>query len=116
MLILFGKKIVENKKIRFALTEVFGIGFSSANKMCNDLSIPLNAKVSGLSEDTQNLISAYIKEHFIVDKQLKSAIKTNIETYIDLQTVRGFRHRSFLPVRGQRTHSNGRTRKRLKKR
>jgi small subunit ribosomal protein S13 len=112
MLILFGKKISNEKKVRYALTEIFGIGFSSANKMCNLLDIPLNLKIADLTENQIFLISTYIKENFLLDSQLKSQIQNNIQTYIDINSVRGFRHRSKLPVRGQRTHSNGKTRKR----
>jgi len=59
------------------------------------------------------LFIIYIKENFLLDLQLKSVIQNNIQKYIDINSVRGFRHRSKLPVRGQRTHSNGKTRKRV---
>ena len=111
MLILFGKKISEEKQIRYALTEIFGIGFSISNKMCNLLNIPLKLKTKELTENQQLHITTYIKEKFLTDVLLKSYIQDNIQNYITINSVRGFRHRSKLPVRGQRTHSNGRTRK-----
>jgi small subunit ribosomal protein S13 len=112
MLIIFGKKISSNKKIRYALKEVFGIGISTANNICNILSISHNTKTFDLTEQQKIDISSYLKEHFLLDAMLKTQIQTNIQRYIAINSVRGFRHRSKLPVRGQRTHSNGRTRKR----
>ena len=109
MLIIFGKKITDDKKVRYALTEIFGIGYSISNRMCNLLNIPL--KISDLTENQKFHISTYIKENFLIDTQLKLQIKNNIQNFIEIKSVRGFRHRTNLPVRGQRTHSNGRTRK-----
>ena len=111
MLIIFGKKISDDKKIRYALPEIYGIGFSVANKICNVLNIPLNLKTRDLTEYQNFLISTYIKENYLIDSLLKSQIKNNIQLTIDIKSVRGFRHRTKLPVRGQRTHSNGKTRK-----
>jgi small subunit ribosomal protein S13 len=113
MLIIFGKKITENKKVRYALREVFGIGLSLSNEICNNLNIPLNIKISELTENQNTEISTYMKENFTIDATLKSLIQNNIQNYVDINCVRGFRHRSKLPVRGQRTHSNGRTRKKM---
>jgi len=112
MLIIFGKKISDEKQVRYALSELYCIGFSIANKICNLLDIPLNVKISDLTEHQKFLISTYIKENYLIDNQLKIQLQNNIQTTIDIKSVRGFRHRSKLPVRGQRTHSNGRTRKR----
>jgi len=113
MFILFGKKISNEKKVRYGLTEIFGIGYANSNKMCNLLNIPLSLKINDLTEIQKFQISTYIKENFLLDLQLKSVIQNNIQKYIDINSVRGFRHRSKLPVRGQRTHSNGKTRKRV---
>ena len=70
MLIIFGKKITNEKKVRFALTEVYGIGYSISNKMCNLLNIPLNLKISDLTENQKFNISMYIKENFLIDNLL----------------------------------------------
>jgi small subunit ribosomal protein S13 len=113
MLIIFGKKITDNKKVRYALTEIFGVGLSLSTQMCNLLSIPLNLKIADLTESQKLQITTYIKEKFVVDAHLKSQVQNNIQNYIDINSVRGFRHRTHLPVRGQRTHSNGKTRKKL---
>jgi small subunit ribosomal protein S13 len=113
MFILYGKKISDEKKVRYGLTEIFGIGYANANKMCNLFDIPLNLKIGDLTEIQKFQISMYIKENFLLDLQLKSSIQNNIQKYIEINSVRGFRHRSKLPVRGQRTHSNGKTCKRI---
>lgn len=109
MLIIFGKKITDEKKIRYALTTLYGIGYKQASKICDTLSIPLNAKLSDLNEVQKLEISQYIKQNLIIEDKLKKLIKNNIEKYISNSSVRGFRHRNNLPVRGQRTHTNAKT-------
>lgn len=111
MLIILGKQISFNRKVRYALTEILGIGISKSTKMCNLLSIPFNLKIVELTEYQSLLITTYIKENFLIESLLQSEVKSNIKNYIEINSVRGFRHRSKLPVRGQRTHSNGKTRK-----
>lgn len=111
MFIFFGKKISENKKVRYALPEIYGLGYTTSNNLCNYLNIPLNLRILELTENQKYEIASYIKENFILDLQLKDLIKNNIQKYIVTNTIRGFRHRTKLPVRGQRTHSNGKTRK-----
>jgi small subunit ribosomal protein S13 len=113
LLIIFGKKLNTSKRIRYALTTIFGIGFSRANKICNELNIPQTVKVSELTELQKFTISSYIKQHFLVEAKLKQKVHENIETLIQINSVKGFRHRSKLPVRGQRTHSNAKTCKKL---
>lgn len=113
MLIIFGKKLSDSKKVRYALTNIFGIGLTSANKICNLLNIPQTVKVSELTEIQKLSLSTYIKQHFLVESKLKQKIHENIETLIQINSVKGFRHRSKLPVRGQRTHSNAKTCKKL---
>jgi small subunit ribosomal protein S13 len=109
MLIIFGKKLINSKKVRYALTDIFGIGFSSANKICNLLEIPLSVKISDLTDLQKQSLTSSIKQHFIVEARLKQQIQENIRTLISINSVKGFRHRSKLPVRGQRTHSNAKT-------
>lgn len=113
MLILFGKKLIDSKKVRYALTTIFGIGFSNANKICNFLNIPQTVKVSELTEFQKQTLSNYLKQNFLVETKLKQKIHENIETFITINSVKGFRHRSKLPVRGQRTHSNAKTCKKI---
>ena len=109
MLIIFGKKLNEDKKVRFGLTEIFGIGTSRAYFLCNALNIPLSLKISELTESQVLEISAYIKQNYVVEAKLQQNIQENINTCITINSVRGFRHRMKLPVRGQRTHSNAKT-------
>jgi small subunit ribosomal protein S13 len=109
VLIIFGKKINEFKKVRFALTYIFGIGFSNAHKLCNFLNIPQTIKIFELTEIQKMEISTFIKKNFIVEARLKKNIQNNVKTFIAINSIRGFRHRVKLPVRGQRTRSNAQT-------
>lgn len=113
MLIIFGKKLIDTKKVRYGLKEVFGIGLSNANRICKDLSIPPTITISELTEIQKLNISTYIKQHFMVESKLKQKVYENVNDLITINCVKGFRHRSKLPVRGQRTHSNARTCKRV---
>ena len=113
MLIIFGKKISENKLVRYGLKEIFGIGLTYSKKICDYLNIPNKLRVSELTEIQKLEISKYIKKHYLVESKLKKQIQNNVETYISNNSIRGFRHRSKLPVRGQRTHSNAKTCRRV---
>jgi small subunit ribosomal protein S13 len=113
MIIIFGKKLPDSKKIRYALTNIFGIGFASANKICNILNIPNTVKISDLTEVQKQILIGYIKQNFIIESKLKQQIHSNIQDLIITNSVKGFRHRNKLPVRGQRTHSNAKTCKKI---
>ena len=113
MLIIFGKKISDKKKIRYALTDLYGIGLVQASVICDNLNLPPNITIKDLTEHQISQISKYIKNNFKVENQLKKYVKNNINIYINNKSLRGFRHRNKLPVRGQRTHSNARTCKRV---
>jgi len=114
MLILFGKKLDDTKTVPYGLTKIFGIGLTNAKKICMYLNIPNKIKISDLTETQKFNISTYIKQHFNVELKLKQHISENIEKFILINSVKGFRHRSNLPVRGQRTHSNAKTCRRVK--
>jgi small subunit ribosomal protein S13 len=109
MLIIFGKKISEKKKIRYALTDLYGIGKNKANIICDALNLPQNLTVTNLTENQKLKLSKYIKQNLKVESQLNKQIKDNINKYITNKSIRGFRHRNKLPVRGQRTHTNAKT-------
>ena len=113
MLIIFGKKISENKKIRYALTDLYGIGIKRATNICDKLSFPLNATLKDLTEGQKLSISKYIKQNLKIEKQLNKQLKNDINRYISNKSVRGFRHKNKLPVRGQRTHTNAKTCKKI---
>ena len=87
----------------------------TANTICNKLCIPNTVKVSELTEFQQSNLSTYIKKYYIVEDKLKQQIDHRIDFYKSINSIRGFRYRSKLPVRGQRTHSNAKTCKRLSK-
>ena len=106
MLIIFGKKIAKNKKIRYALTSLYGIGVKQAFQICNILNLPRNLTIKDLTENQKLEISKYIKQNLKVENQLKKKIRANVQRYIENESVRGFRYRNNLPVRGQRTHTN----------
>jgi small subunit ribosomal protein S13 len=115
MLILFGKKLNSSKKVRYALKDIFGLGLARANTICNALNIPTTIQISDLTESQKTNISFYIKDHFFVESKLRQQIYENIENLKIINCVKGFRHRYKLPVRGQRTHSNAKTCKKLLK-
>lgn len=109
MLLLFGKKLNESKKVCYALKDIFGIGISSAAKICSTLNIPPTIKIYELTEMQKAKISAILKQEYILESKLKQQISENINNLITINSIKGFRHRSKLPVRGQRTHSNAKT-------
>lgn len=110
-MVILGIKIPLNKKIRIALTVLYGIGFKTACKICDDLSISPNCKTKNLSEKQKTMIINIIRTNFKIEENLRKEIQLNIQEYVDNGSIRGFRHRNGLPVRGQRTHTNAKTQK-----
>ena len=106
-----GVNIPTNKKINIALTYIFGIGPKIANDICSDASIDVNKRVSELNDSDLNKIRDLIDQNQIVEGDLRRKISLDIKRLNDLGCYRGLRHRKKLPVRGQRTHTNARTRK-----
>jgi len=106
-----GVDLPRNKRVQVGLTYIFGIGNSTSKKILKGLSIDVNTKTDKLSEDDINRIRAFIEKAFRVEGDLRRIISMNIKRLMDLGTYRGLRHRKSLPVRGQRTHTNARTRK-----
>ena len=105
-----GVNIPDNKHAVIALTYVFGIGRTRSVGICNTLKIDPSTKISNLSEDQMELVRSEVGK-FIVEGDLRRDIATNIKRLMDLGTNRGIRHRRHLPVRGQNTKNNARTRK-----
>lgn len=109
-----GVNIPENKHLEIALTHIFGIGRVTAQKICTELNLDYTKKVSEISEDDlENIRTAVGK--YTVEGDLRREISTNIKRLMDLGAYRGIRHRRKLPVRGQNTKNNARTRKGPKK-
>jgi len=106
-----GVNIPTNKKIHIALTYIYGIGSKVAADICNQASIDTTKRVSELNDDDINKIRELIDNTHVVEGDLRRKVSMDIKRLNDLGCYRGLRHRKKLPVRGQRTHTNARTRK-----
>ena len=106
-----GVNIPTQKRVEVALTYLYGIGTASAKKICNRISIPLERRVHELTDDEVTQIRNMVDSEFQVEGDLRRETSVNIKRLMDLGCYRGLRHRKGLPVRGQRTHTNARTRK-----
>jgi len=106
-----GVNIPTNKKINIALTYIYGIGPKIAGDICSEASIDITKRVSELKDDDLNKIRDLIDQKITVEGDLRRKISLDIKRLNDLGCYRGLRHRKKLPVRGQRTHTNARTRK-----
>ena len=106
-----GVNIPTNKKINIALTYIFGIGNKVAVDICSESSVDITKRVSELNDDELNKIRDLIDQKHTVEGDLRRKISLDIKRLNDLGCYRGLRHRKKLPVRGQRTHTNARTRK-----
>ena len=106
-----GVNIPTQKRVEVALTYIFGIGQTRAKDICAKLSIPVARRVHQLTDDEVLKIRELIDREFVVEGDLRRDNAMNIKRLMDLGCYRGLRHRRGLPVRGQRTHTNARTRK-----
>jgi len=106
-----GINIPQNKLVHIGLTYIYGIGDRFSNKICKDLEISKSTRVNQLTDDQVLKIREYIDKNFTVEGDLRRENSLSIKRLIDLATYRGSRHRKKLPVRGQRTRCNARTRK-----
>ena len=106
-----GVNLPLNKQVHIALQYIYGIGNHYADKICKELNIEKSKRVNSLTDDEVLKIRELIDEKFTVEGDLRREISLNIKRLRDLGTYRGTRHRKKLPVRGQRTSSNARTRK-----
>ena len=106
-----GVNIPTQKRVQVALTYIFGIGRTTAIGICNKLEIPGDRRVSDLMEDELTRLREMIDRDVVVEGDLRRKTAMDIKRLMDLGCYRGLRHRKNLPVRGQRTHTNARTRK-----
>ena len=106
-----GVNIPQNKLVHVGLTYIYGIGNKFSQQICNKLDIPKSKRVNELTDDQILKIREYIDQKFTVEGDLRRETSLSIKRLIDLATYRGSRHRKKLPVRGQRTRCNSRTRK-----
>jgi small subunit ribosomal protein S13 len=107
-----GINIPKDKRFVIALTYIYGIGSTTAHKICKKLKINLNLRTHQLSEDKLSEVRSLIeKEHSVLEGDLRRKVSTDIKRLIEIGCYRGIRHVKKLPVRGQRTHTNAKTRK-----
>lgn len=106
-----GVDIPNNKRGEIALTYIFGIGRSSAQSILTEAGVEWDKKVQDWSDDEANNVRNLISENFKVEGVLRSEVQLNIKRLLDIGCYRGLRHRRGLPVRGQHTKNNARTRK-----
>jgi len=108
---IMGVDIPAQRPARVALSYIFGIGRSTAARMLDELNIDPSVRSKDLTEDETSRITSYIEQNLVVEGQLRRQLAQNITRLKDIGCYRGIRHRRGLPVRGQATQSNARTRK-----
>lgn len=106
-----GVNIPTQKRVEVALTYIFGIGETKAKEICGKVGIPAERRVQELSDDDVVRIREVIDREYRVEGDLRREMAMNVKRLMDLGCYRGLRHRKGLPVHGQRTHTNARTRK-----
>jgi small subunit ribosomal protein S13 len=107
-----GVNIPKEKRFVIALTYIYGIGSTTANKICQKLKIDLSLRTHQVSEDKLAQVRTHLeKEHSVLEGDLRRKVSSDIKRLMDIGCYRGIRHVKKLPVRGQRTHTNARTRK-----
>jgi small subunit ribosomal protein S13 len=110
-----GVNIPDNKRVQIALTYIYGIGKPRATAICEKAGVDINSKVRQLTEEEAAQLRQIIQDEGRVEGDLRKEVQLNIKRLMDIGCFRGLRHRRGLPVRGQRTHTNARTRKGPKK-
>lgn len=106
-----GVDLPREKRVEIALTYIYGIGRPSANKILEATGVNPDIRVKDLSEEDVNKLREYIDKNFLVEGDLRREVALNIKRLMEIGCYRGLRHRRGLPVRGQRTKTNARTRK-----
>lgn len=108
---IIGIDIPENKRLEVSLTYIYGLGKKLSAEVIAKLGLNPNMKAGGLTEDDVAKINAILQSEYMVEGDLRRQIQNNIKRLISIHSYRGMRHRMGLPVRGQRTKTNARTRK-----
>jgi small subunit ribosomal protein S13 len=106
-----GVDIPREKRLEIALTYIYGIGKPRAQQICANLGLDPNTRVRNLTEEEVNQIRVYVDGNLTVEGDLRREVQQDIRRKIEIGCLQGVRHRKGLPVRGQRTHTNARTRK-----
>ena len=108
---LFGVDLPREKRIEIGLTYIYGIGNTTAKKIIAETGVNPDVRVKDISEEDLGKIREYIDKNLTVEGDLHREVSQNVKRLMDIGCYRGLRHRKGLPVRGQRTHTNARTRK-----
>ncbi len=108
---VIGIDIPDNKRLEIALTYIYGIGRELSNEIIGRLKLDPNMRANRLTEDDVAKINAMLQSEYVVEGDLRRQTQNNIKRLISIHSYRGMRHRLGLPVRGQRTRTNARTRK-----
>ena len=106
-----GVNIPTRKRVPIALTSIHGIGHSSAGKICDAVGIDRSRRVNELSDQEVVALREHVDRNYVIEGDLRREVQMNVKRMMDLGCYRGLRHRRGLPTRGQRTHTNARTRK-----
>ena len=106
-----GIDIPRDKRVEVALTYIYGIGGAASKQICKEANLTDDKRVADMSDDEVTRVREIIDRDYIVEGDLRRQSSMDIKRYMDLGCLRGLRHRKGLPVRGQRTHTNARTRK-----
>ena len=110
-----GVDIPREKRLEIALTYIYGVGRTTAQKICVETSLEADTRVRDLTEDEVDRVRKWVDAHLEVEGDLRRNVAQDIKRKIEIGCYQGVRHRKGLPVRGQRTHTNARTRKGPKK-
>ncbi|HNY37779.1 MAG TPA: 30S ribosomal protein S13 [Petrotogaceae bacterium] len=108
---ILGVEIPGNKKLFVALTYIYGVGYARAEEILTLTGIDTHKKAKDLTDDEISKITRFINEHYKVEGDLRQENMKNVKRLIEIGSYRGYRHKAGLPVRGQKTHANARTRK-----
>ena len=106
-----GVDLPRDKRLEIGLTYIYGIGLTRSQKVCADTGVDPDTRVRQLTDDEVTRIRRYIEANFQVEGDLRREVQQNIKRKIEIGSYQGIRHRRGLPVRGQRTHTNARSRK-----
>lgn len=108
---VIGIDIPENKRLEISLMYIYGVGRALANVICEELKLDKNMRAHKLTQDDIARLNALLQSKYVVEGDLRRQIQNNIKRLVSIHSYRGLRHRLGLPVRGQRTRTNARTRK-----
>ncbi len=106
-----GVDLPRDKRLEIGLTYIYGIGLTRAQKVCSETGVDPSTRIRQLTDDEVTRIRRFIEANFEVEGDLRREVQQNIKRKIEIGSYQGIRHRRGLPVRGQRTHTNARTRK-----